>query len=127
MSDGTVGTSILRPVVIASIVTVAMIVGGLALLGIPGALYAYGIVPVVEALRGYPPGSLMRGSRAWPTAIYLTIAVPLPLPLLIGLGLWWFEGRGWRTLLAALAGLWLWGILFTLALTWTFDPSASPY
>ena len=111
--------SFLCAVIIASIVAMVLMTGGILLLGIPGAIYMELTVPVVELLLGAPQGSLFRGDAGWPTALMLTLAVPFPLPLLLWLGLRQFQGRFWPALLVTLAGLWVWTVLLLLALSTT--------
>jgi hypothetical protein len=103
--------------VIASIVALLLMGGGILLLGIPGAIYMEMTVPVVELLLGAPQGSLFRGDAGWPTALMLTLAVPMPLPLLLWLGLRQFQGRTGPALLVTIAGLWIWAVLLLLALS----------
>jgi hypothetical protein len=106
-----------RPVLMASLVALVLLGGGMLLLGIPGAIYMGPAVPIVELLRGMPQGSLFRGDAAWPTAILLTLLVPPLLPVLLWLGLRLFLRRLWPALFVSLVGLWLWAILLLLGLS----------
>ncbi|MBJ3784757.1 hypothetical protein [Devosia sediminis] len=103
---------------VSVIVAVILIVGGMALLGLPGAIYALVTAPVAEALRGLPQGSLIEGDRAWPMAIWMTMVVPPALPLAVWLRQWlrpeagWLEATGWVAI-----GVYLWALAFMLAQT----------
>ena len=57
-------------------------VGGIVLLGLPGAIYGSLADPLVSALLGRSE-PLLSGDAAWPMAILLTIAVPPVIPLTV--------------------------------------------
>ena len=58
-------------------------VGGIVLLGLPGAIYGSLADPLVSALLGGRSEPLLSGDAAWPMAILLTIAVPPVIPLTV--------------------------------------------
>jgi len=93
-------------------------IGGMMLLGIPGAIFAALAEPLVEMARGVPPGSLIQGDRAWPAAILMTLAVPPAIPLVHGLVLWrkpaW---NAWLQLLAILVGTYIWSVIALFAMS----------
>lgn len=92
--------------------------GGLALLGLPGAVYALLTTPAAEVLRGLPAGSLLSGDRAWPLAIVMTLAVPPASPLAVWLVGWLRPGRGWIEATAfVVGGVYLWALAVVLGLS----------
>ncbi|CAN7160664.1 hypothetical protein [Devosia sp. LjRoot3] len=105
-------------VVVALIVAAVLMVGGLVVLGIPGAIYAVVTAPVAELLRGLPAGSLLGGDRAWPLAIVMTLAVPPALPLAVWLVGWlrpvagWIEAAAW-----VVGGVYLWALAVVVGLS----------
>lgn len=102
----------------ALIVAGVLMVAGLVLLGLPGAIYAVVTAPVAELLRGLPAGSLLTGDRAWPLAIVMTLAVPPALPLAVWLVGWlrpaagWFEAAAW-----VVGGVYLWALAVVVGLS----------
>jgi hypothetical protein len=96
------------------IIAILLIVGGYALLGLPGGIYALVTAPIVELIRGLPMGSLLDGERAWPTAILMSMLVPLALPASMFIVHWlrpkagWLEATMW---VAAGCYLWAFGVL----------------
>lgn len=107
-------SAIKGPVIAAVVISVVLLVGGLMLLGLPGALYAIPAAPVVELFLGRPFGTLLEGDRAWGMAILLTLVVPPVIPLLIWFAMWRFTANIWWALLITLAGVWLWSIAWLL-------------
>ncbi len=71
-----------RALVIALLIAAVLMVGGIVLLGLPGAIYGTLADPVVTALRGLQE-PVLTGDRAWPMAILLTLAVPPVIPLTV--------------------------------------------
>jgi hypothetical protein len=105
-------------VVVALIVAAVLMVGGLVVLGIPGAVYAVVTAPVVELLRGLPAGSLLSGDRAWPLAIVMTLAVPPALPLAVWLVGWLRPAAGWiETAAWVVGGIYLWALAVVVGLS----------
>lgn len=100
-----------RGLLVSLIIAAVLMVGGLVLLGLPGAIYAVFTAPLVELFRGLPAGSLLTGDRAWPTAILMTLAVPPALPLAVWLvgrlrpAAGWVEKTGW-----VIVGVYLWAL-----------------
>ena len=95
-----------------------LMVGGMVILGIPGALVAGVSAPVVEAIRGFPPGALTDGDRAWPVAIVLTMVFPPGIPLSFWLSrVIWPKLDRWLRALAIVAGTWIWSVLALLVMT----------
>lgn len=105
--------------VIAALVAAGILmVGGLVLLGIPGAVYASLTAPIAEILRGLPPGSLLTGDRAWPLAIVMTLAVPPALPLAVWLVSWLRPAAGWiETAAWVVGGVYLWALAVVVGLS----------
>ena len=103
-------SAIKGPVIAAIIISAVLLVGGVLLLGVPGAIYAIPAAPVVELILGRPFGTLLDGDRALGMALLLTLAVPPIIPLLIWFGLWRFHANIWWALLITLIGVWLWSI-----------------
>ena len=105
-------------VVVALIVAAVLMVGGLVVLGIPGAAYASVTAPLAELLRGLPPGSLLAGDRAWPLAIVMTLAVPPALPLAVWLLGWLRPAAGWLEATAwVVGGVYLWALAVVVGLS----------
>lgn len=105
-------------VVVALIVAAVLMVGGLVVLGIPGAIYAVVTAPVAELLRGLPAGSLLSGDRAWPLAIVMTLAVPPALPLAVWLVGWLRPAAGWVEAAAwVVGGAYLWALAVVVGLS----------
>jgi thiosulfate reductase cytochrome b subunit len=105
-------------VVVALIVAAVLMVGGLVVLGIPGAIYAVVTAPVAELLRGLPAGSLLSGDRAWPLAIVMTLAVPPALPLAVWLVGWLRPAAGWLEAAAwVVGGVYLWALAVVVGLS----------
>ena len=105
-------------VVVALIVAAVLMVGGLVVLGIPGAIYAVVTAPVAELLRGLPAGSLLSGDRAWPLAIVMTLAVPPALPLAVWLVGWMRPAAGWVEAAAwVVGGVYLWALAVVVGLS----------
>lgn len=103
---------------ISVIVAFVLIAGGMALLGLPGGIYAIVTAPVAEALRGLPPGSLLDGERAWPMAIWMTMVVPPALPLAVLLRAKLRPDAGWPETTAWVGlGVYLWALIVMLAQT----------
>ncbi|MGV3575907.1 MAG: hypothetical protein ACO1O4_12345 [Devosia sp.] len=104
--------------VVALIVTGILMFGGIALLGIPGALYASVTAPVAELIRGLRPGTLLIGDGAWPIALVMTLAVPpaLPLALVLREKVWpdagWMQATAW-----VVGGVYLWALAVMLGLS----------
>lgn len=104
--------------VAALIVAGILMLGGLVILGLPGAVYASLTAPIAELLRGLPPGSLLSGERAWPLAIVMTLAVPPALPLavwLVGLlrpAAGWIEATAW-----VVGAIYLWALAVVVGLS----------
>ncbi len=71
-----------RALIIALVSAAVLMVGGIVLLGLPGAVYGTLADPVVSAIRGLPE-PVLTGDRAWPMAILLTLAVPPVIPLTV--------------------------------------------
>ena len=71
-----------RALIIALVSAAVLMVGGIVLLGLPGAVYGTLADPLVTALRGLPE-PVLTGDRAWPMAILLTLAVPPVIPLTV--------------------------------------------
>lgn len=95
-----------------------LMVGGMVILGIPGALVAGVTAPVVEAIRGFPTGTLTDGDRAWPVAILLTMIFPPGIPLSFWLSrVIWPELNRWLRALAIVGGTWVWTVLALLVTT----------
>jgi hypothetical protein len=104
--------------VVALIVAAVLMVGGLVVLGIPGAVYASVTAPLAELLRGLPPGSLLTGDRAWPLAIVMTLAVPPALPLAVWLLGWLRPAAGWLEATAwVVGGVYLWALAVVVGLS----------
>lgn len=105
-------------VVVALIVAAVLMVGGLVVLGIPGAIYAVVTAPVAELLRGLPAGSLLSGDRAWPLAIVMTLAVPPALPVAVWLVGWLRPAAGWVEAAAwVVGGVYLWALAVVVGLS----------
>jgi hypothetical protein len=58
------------------LLAIGLMVGGMMILGIPGALVAGVTAPIVEVIRGYKPGLLTDGDRAWGVALLTTMIFP---------------------------------------------------
>lgn len=102
-----------RGMIITAIVAAVLAIGGMALLGIPGAL-VYGIsLPVVQLLMG--PRFAGLGDGAWPAAILVTLVWPgsLVIAYAVANGPLRRRGRGarWTALLLI---PYLVGVLLTL-------------
>ena len=93
-------------------------IGGLMLLGIPGAIYATLAEIVVAPLRGVAVGELLAGDRAWPTAIVMTLAVPPAIPVVHLLARRLRPGWNiWQQVLAMVAGAYLWAVAVLFGLS----------
>lgn len=104
--------------VVALVVAGILMVGGLAILGLPGAIYAVVTAPVAELLRGLPAGSLLSGDRAWPLAIMMTLAVPPALPLAVWMVGWLRPAAGWVEATAwVIGGIYLWALAVVVGLS----------
>lgn len=93
-----------RALIIALVSAAVLMVGGIALLGLPGAIYGTLADPVVTALRGLPE-PVLTGDRAWPMAILLTLVVPPVIPLTV------FAQRRLRS------GMAWWGVVLLILAT----------
>ena len=104
-----------RGMIVTAVVAAVLAVGGMALLGIPGAL-VYGIsLPVVQLLMGARYAGL--GDGAWPAAILVTLVWPASLVVAYAVanGPLRRRGRGARWL--ALLGIpYLFAVLLTLGI-----------
>jgi hypothetical protein len=98
-------------------VAALLVVGGMMLLGIPGALFAVLAEIVVAPLKGMPIGSIVSGDRAWPAAIMMTLVVPPAIPVVHGLVRWrkpaW---NAWPQLLSIVVGTYLWSVIALLVM-----------
>ena len=106
-----------RPVWVSLLIAAILMVGGLLLLGIPGAIIGALADPVVQLIGGLP-GPLLDGDRAWPLAILLTLAVPPAIPaIVLAQRAWWPAMPGWQLALLILGVLYLWTIVLMFALS----------
>jgi len=93
-------------------------IGGMMLLGIPGALYASLAEIVVAPLRGVAIGSIVSGDRAWPAAILMTLAVPPAIPVVhLVVRRLKPEWNAWLQVLAMVAGTYVWSVIVLFALS----------
>lgn len=100
------------------LLAVGLMVGGTMILGIPGALVAGVTAPVVEVIRGYRPGLLTGGDRAWGVALLMTMIFPPGIPLSFWLSrMIWPQLNHWLRALAIVAGTWVWSLLALTAAT----------
>lgn len=104
--------------VVVLIVTGILMFGGIALLGVPGAIYASMTAPVAELIRGLRPGTMLIGDGAWPIALVMTLAVPPALPLAI----WMVDAvrprAGWVEAAAlVVGGVYLWALAVMVGLS----------
>ncbi len=93
-------------------------IGGMMLLGIPGAIYAGLAEILVAPLRGVPIGSIVSGDRAWPAAILMTLAVPPAIPV-VHLVVRWLkpEWNAWLQVLAMMIGTYVWSVIVLFVLS----------
>ncbi len=106
-----------RPIWVSLIIAAILMVGGLLLLGIPGAIIGALADPIVQLVRGLP-GPLMDGDRAWPLAILLTLAVPPAIPVtVLAQRIWRPAMPFWQLTLLALAVLYIWTVVLMFILS----------
>ncbi len=109
-----------RALIIALVSAAVLMVGGIVLLGLPGAIFGTLADPVVTALRGLPE-PVLTGDRAWPMAILLTLAVPPVIPLTVfAQRRLWPEMSWWAQLLLIAATMYLSAVAVMLA--FSFGP-----
>jgi hypothetical protein len=100
------------------LLAIGLMVGGMMILGIPGALVAGVTAPIVEVIRGYPAGMLTDGDRAWPVALLMTMIFPPGIPVSYWLStVIWPQLNHWLRALAIIAGTWVWSLLALLVAT----------
>lgn len=99
------------------LISAALMLGGVVMLGLPGGVMVTLTAPLVEPVLGLAPGSIGASEGAWPLALSTTILFPAGIPLSYWLSrrLWPDTGRVQRTI-AVLAGTWLWSALVVLGL-----------
>lgn len=99
------------------LITGLMILGGLALLGLPGAVLFTLSRPVLALVYGRGFMDRLQGDAAWPLAVGLTLLWPLGLwPLYALLGWLWPGLEGWGIIGAYAGALYLWGALLSVVL-----------
>jgi len=96
------------------LITGLVILGGLAVLGMPGAVIFTISRPVLVLCYGRGFMERLPGDAAWPAAIGLTVVWPLGLwPFHALLGWLWPGLAGWGKIGAYVAALYLWGALLS--------------
>ncbi len=100
----------MRPVLYSAIVAAVLTIGGVLLLGLPGALLGAAVEPVVAAIAGVPYGSLFEGDRSWGRALLINLVAFPALPVIHWLLLKLRpKSPGWLQALVLAAGLYAWG------------------
>ncbi|MDF2630685.1 MAG: hypothetical protein K0R39_4516, partial [Symbiobacteriaceae bacterium] len=99
------------------LITALVIVGGLMVLGLPGAVLFTLSRPVLALFYGRGFMERLPGDSAWPLAIGLTVLWPLGLwPLYLLVGRLLPELTGWGKVGAYAGLLYLWGALLSAVL-----------
>jgi hypothetical protein len=100
------------------LLAIGLMVGGMMMLGVPGALVAGVTAPIIEMLRGFKPGFLTNGDRALGVALLVTMIFPPGIPISYWIStLIWPKINEWLRALVIVAGTWVWSLLALLVMT----------
>ena len=102
------------------IAALVMTLGVVPLMGLPGALVCGLAEPAARRILGLPPDVLLKGDRAWPAALYMTLLWPPGLPALDAPLRLAAPDAPWPWMVVALAlGLYVWAVVL---LAWLARP-----